>query len=273
MPLRATFRTVLLAAAAVLSATAARAERWVFDSAIYIPAGEHRLIVVDEILFTSRATIFLQGSLTLAARKISAQPGAAILTSPGPKAGTGTPDGLAGASGGALMLYVSDELIGALRIDLAGQEGGNGAAGRPGQAGAPGIPAQSFQLPLPPGQYLCLFMGVPGQPGSPGQNGGNGGNGGEGGHLTAWLGKAVSASDGLRITDPHGGSAGVGGQGGPGGVGGAATAATPGCGSPRIAGSPGPAGRNGAAGSPGKQGELKKQILAPGDVLKRMAAL
>ena len=273
MRYRALHLAIILTAAPLLSSATARAERWVFDRPIEIPAGEQRLISVDEIHFTSKATIFLEGRLTLAARKISAEPGAAILTAQVGKAPIGLADGLPGASGGLLMLYVSEGFTGTLRVDLSGQSGGDGAAGDPGRPGVPGTPGHviPFSFPIP---QRCIFRGSAGGPGSPGQKGGNGGKGGDGGHVAVWLGKSASAESGLQIAQPHGGAAGLGGHGGAGGAGGGAPAGNPPQCSPSPgAGPTGTPGQAGMPGAPGNDGKLDKRVLSPREVRSLIHAL
>jgi hypothetical protein len=259
-------RRALVLFVTLLVPSLVRADSWTFDGVVVISAGEDRLIAVDEIRFTPRALLVVQGKLTLAARTISAEPGAAIVGTIVPKHEPGQP----GASAGAVRLFIAEAFRGTLRVDLAGQDGGDGVAGQSGSNGAPAPPARSVRLPFHNGE-ICVFRGLVGGPGGPGSNGGAGGRGGNGGDVTLVLG--ITAPAGLQVGDSRAGLGGAGGAGGPGGHGGAGSAGAFGCFENFGPGRDGLAGQAGASGLGGVAGSVRTEVLTPAEVVVRIGAL
>ena len=177
---------------------------------------------------------------------------------PGKSGSTSGEDGKTGKtgdSGGSVTLHIVQDVEGALRVDLSGQnggQGGNGYKGARGAAGSDGTDAQD-------GVAWCAHGGQGGGNGGRGLQGGSAGDGGAGGHggvLQVYTigDKPIPDAD-IIFTGNEGkggkaGSPGEGGNGGPGGDGGSGSRWCDG-GPHGSTGPQGPAGENGSNGSNG----------------------
>lgn len=178
-----------------------------------------------------------------------------------PKAAPGR-SGFDGRSGGHVTL-AAQVLVGTLKVDLRGQDGGAGGDGLPGVPGAPGRPGQNASDSFV-GCRNSATDGSIGQPGGSGGPGGPGGKGGDGGSLELHGSVAQKASSINLSAD--GGKPGEGGEGGIGGIGGSGGQGGNGssfCSGGR-AGPPGPNGFSGAhgdKGTPGTQGANAPKVM------------
>ncbi len=156
-------------------------------------------------------------------------------------------------SGGEARLTIHGRMQGALRVDLSGQNGANGAVGQPGAAGQQGAKGANAQSSADGVCRRPAGAGGPGAEGGPGGPGADGANGGDGGKLIV---RARDRENVARRIDfaadgGRGGAGGPGGPGGPGGEGGLGGEPAGGC----IGQGPrGPKGPDGPAGAPGKAG-------------------
>lgn len=165
-----------------------------------------------------------------------------------------------GANAPSITLVVK-RLIGGLKVNLRGEDGGPGGQGGTGGAGGQG----GYGTPASQTMFECRRGAGDGGPGGRGGNGGIGGAGGRGGNGGTFTlvtdAEGAAAISRLLLVDlspgtgGKGGLGGASGTGGPGGPGGAdarpwctGTGSTGGTGAAGTSGAQGPAGN---AGSPG----------------------
>lgn len=163
--------------------------------------------------------------------------------------------GEAGYNAPSLTLLVKS-IPAALKVELAGEDGGPGGEGGTGGSGGQGGPGS------PAAQNLVNCMhgagdGAAGGTGGAGGQGGDGGSGGNGGTLTLIAEEndlpAITLMLLTTLSGGQGGSAGTGGAGGAGGPGGhGGQESRPYC---RGNGNNGPQGGAGQAGGPGTAGQ------------------